>query len=67
MRRGGGGMRFTITTHPGIDGARLSLAGQWGNIPYPTIADAESAAQAEARGRSHTIEHHAVRANRRRG
>lgn len=36
---------FTITTSPRLPGARLSLAGEWGNMPF---ADA-SAAEAEAR------------------
>ena len=36
---------FTISTSPRIPGARLSLAGQWGNLPYPDAA----AAEAEAR------------------
>lgn len=36
---------FTITTSPKLPGARLSLAGEWGNMPF---ADA-SAAEAEAR------------------
>lgn len=36
---------FVITTSRRLPGARLSLAGQWGNVPFP---DAD-AAEAEAR------------------
>jgi hypothetical protein len=32
---------FIITTTPRIDGARLSLSGQWGNRPFPSVEAAE--------------------------
>jgi len=36
---------FTVSTSPRLPGARLSLAGQWGNMPFADV----SAAEAEAR------------------
>lgn len=38
------GARFIITTGR-TPGARLSLAGQWGNIPFPDAAAAEREAR----------------------
>lgn len=35
---------FIITTGGRIPGARLSLAGQWGNKPFSTAEDAEAEA-----------------------
>jgi hypothetical protein len=35
---------FILTTSPRIPGARLSLAGQWGNRPFATIEAAEAEA-----------------------
>ena len=35
---------FIITTGPRLDGARLSLAGQWGNRPFPSTDAAEAEA-----------------------
>lgn len=36
---------FIITRSRSLDGARLSLAGEWGNLPFPS----REAAEAEAR------------------
>lgn len=51
--------RFIITTSRRFGDARLSLAGQWGNLPFPDAAAAEAEARrlggpdvSIARGRS---------------
>ena len=36
---------FTITTSRTLPGARLSLAGQWGNMPFADVETAESEAR----------------------
>jgi hypothetical protein len=53
-------MRFIITTHAGLDGARLSLSGQWGNLPFASIAAAEARAREVARGKPYTVELNAL-------
>lgn len=57
-------MRFIITTHPGIDGARLSLCGQWGNEPHASVDAAEVRAKAIAAGKPHAIERQHMRTRR---
>ncbi len=47
---------FTVTTHRHLDGARLSLAGQWGNLPHPCEDTAAQAARDLAKGRAYHIE-----------
>ena len=51
---------FLITHSPRLPGVRLSMPGQWGNIPFPDAG----AAEAEARrigGRDVVIETRGVR------
>lgn len=38
-------MRFIITTNPGLEGARLSRPGHFGNEPHPSIEAAEDRAR----------------------
>lgn len=35
---------FIVSTSPHLAGARLSLVGQWGNIPFDSIEAAEAEA-----------------------
>ncbi len=47
---------FVITTHRRLEGARLSLLGQWGNMPHPSVDAAREAARAHAAGQPMAIE-----------
>jgi len=49
-------IRYTIQTFPAIDRINLSRAGQWGNMPHPSIAAAQEAARADAKGAPHEID-----------
>lgn len=41
-------IRYLVTTHSGLPGARLSRPGIWGNLPYDTIEEAKAAAKEDA-------------------
>lgn len=43
-------IRYLVTTHEHLEGARLSRLGHWGNVPHPSVEAAELAARADARG-----------------
>lgn len=49
-------IRYRVTTHDHLPGARLSRPGIWGNMPFPDAAAAEQAAAADAKGNPFTIE-----------
>ncbi len=49
-------LRFVISTHRHLEGARLSLIGHWANIAHPSVEDAHRAARAEAGDRPYGIE-----------
>jgi hypothetical protein len=52
-------LRFVITSHAHLPGARLSLLGSWANLPFATDEGAERAAVAHANGRAYSIERRA--------
>lgn len=43
-------IRYLVTTHGHLPGARLSRLGDWGNVPHASIEEAEEAARQDARG-----------------
>jgi len=43
-------MRYLVTTHEHLPGARLSKLGHWGNVPHPDVEAAEGAARLDANG-----------------
>jgi hypothetical protein len=49
-------IRFLITTHGHLPGVRLSMIGNWGNIPFPDADKAADIARWHADGRPHKIE-----------
>lgn len=57
-------MRFIVTTHARLDGARLSCPGHWGNLPFPDAAAAEAEARRLARGSACAVEFQHVRSRR---
>lgn len=48
-------MRFTITTHDGIEGVRLSLSGNWGGMEFPDDQAAVRAAETHAARNHYSI------------
>lgn len=48
-------IRYTITTHGHLEGARLSRAGHWCNLSFSSVEAAEAAAVDDADGREHRI------------
>lgn len=48
-------IRYVITTHAHLEGARLSRLGSWANIPHPSVEAAETAAQRDAGTLAHII------------
>lgn len=59
MRKPTGPLDYQVTTHQHLSGCRLSLAGQWGNVPHRDVEAAETAARAHAAGQPLTISHRA--------
>lgn len=55
-------LEFIISTHSGLEGARLSRSGDFGNLPFPSIRDAELEAERRASGRPFTIRREAFSA-----
>ena len=49
-------LRFILTSHGHLDGVRLSLIGDRGNLPFPDEPTARVEAERMARGRPYTIE-----------
>jgi hypothetical protein len=43
-------LQFVITTYRRLPGARLSLLGSWGNVPYDSEEAARAAAHTHAAG-----------------
>lgn len=41
-------IRYVVTRHAHLDGVRLSRPGHWGNLPFPSDADATSYAIRDA-------------------
>lgn len=41
-------IRYLVTTYPDREQVNLSRPGTWGNLPYPTVADATDAARDDA-------------------
>lgn len=50
-------MKFILTTHAHLPGVRLSLPGQWGNLPFDGALDAAAHAFAVAKGAPVAFEH----------
>lgn len=50
-------MKFILTTHRHLPGVRLSLPGQWGNLPFDNVPAAEAHARTVARSAAVDIEH----------
>ncbi len=48
-------IRYVITTHAHLEGARLSRIGSWTNHPHADVDAAERAAVADAGTAQHTI------------
>lgn len=53
-------MMFLIMTHLGLEGVRLSRPGHFGNVPFPTDADATAEARRIANGSPIAIERKAA-------
>lgn len=49
-------IRYHLTTHGHLDGARLSRSMHWTNQPHPSPGAARDAAKADAKGQPFTIE-----------
>lgn len=49
-------IRCLITTHGHLEGVRLTIFGDRGNLPFPDDAAAVAYATKAAKGRPHTIE-----------
>lgn len=48
-------IRYVITTHAHLPGARLSRLGSWGNLPHDSVEAAEQAAERDAGTTPHII------------
>lgn len=49
-------LEFILTSHAHLSGVRLSLRGQWGNVPFDNEERAENRAAVVANGRAYTVE-----------
>lgn len=49
-------IRYTVTQHGHLEGARLSKSGHWCNHPHDTVEEARRAAEADAAGQPFHIE-----------
>lgn len=59
--------RYIISIHQGLEGVRLSLVGNYGNIPFKDIDEAEAFAKQEAGSSPFTIEREVHRRRKRVG
>jgi len=50
-------IRYIVTSYAGSTGVNLSKPGAWGNLPYASVAAAESAARLDAGAERLTIDY----------
>lgn len=51
-------IRYHVTRHAHLEGARLSREGHWGNVPHSSVDEAVKAAERDAAGQPFHIETH---------
>ena len=59
--------RYIISIHQGLEGVRLSLVGNYGNIPFNTVDEAETFIKQECGSSPFTIEREVHRRRKRIG
>lgn len=59
--------RYIISFHAGLDGVRVSLVGNWGNIPFANSDEAENFIAEDSKGVPFKIEREVHRAPRKIG